>query len=75
MSEDGELIHYLRSVVNIYLLYVVKNDNQPETPAGTPHFMGLCRIGRSHNEPLYAISTTWAGGEHNVPPDTPVTVI
>ena len=40
MSEDGELIHYLRFVVNIYLLYVVKNDNQPETPAGTPAFHG-----------------------------------
>jgi hypothetical protein len=76
MSEDGELIHYLRFVVNNYLLYVVKNKNQPETPAGTPAVSRDCvGFGRVHNEPLYAISTAWAGGEHNVPPDTPVTVI
>jgi hypothetical protein len=28
-----------------------------------------------YNELLCAISTAWAGDEHNVPPDTPVTVI
>ena len=69
----AKLIHYLRFVVNIYLLYVVKNDKPSlNTGPALPHFTGLCRIGRVHNEPLYAISTNWAGGEHNVPPKTPL---